>query len=1180
MEFTDEQKRAIEERGRQLLVSAAAGSGKTAVLVERIIRRILDDKDPVDIDRMLIMTFTKAAASQMRDKIFRAIEEKKALDPLNPNLIRQSALVHNARISTIHGFCLDVIRDHYMEIGLDPDFRVADETEARLLKQNALETVIERAYEEGSDDFVNLTESLDSGKADSTLEKILGDLYDFSVSYPDPDEWLDKSVSLYTDITDENIDSQPWMKLILENARLNIKEAMHMADLTLKLINDENGPYMYGPAVVSDIEAMESLLVDCDDYDSLYGRLSSMNWATLGRPSKDGPAVDEELKDAVKKTRESYKRMLNALGDSDFAADKEEQAARIRECAPLAKELARLVREVRAEFDLKKREKKLADFSDLEHYCIKILSAPDGNTAREYMGFFEEIYVDEYQDSNLVQEEMLKYIARDDNLFMVGDVKQSIYSFRLARPQLFMDKYYRAEAGEDNLLRIDLSHNFRSRTDVLDTVNELFAQIMHREFGGIEYDDSAKLNYGADYSDSDNKDSELIMIESDPDVNKIELEARVIAKRIHELMKEQTVSDATEDDPKRVRPLRYSDIVILLRTARGWDNVFSRVLSEEGIPVYAMSQTGYFSAYEVSILLDYLTVLDNPLQDIPMAAVLRSVLGGFDDEELACLRNDHPAKHLFGSLEKCAAAADGSSLSGKAAGFLDKYGYFRDKVGYTPVSELLLELVDGDYGTYISSMPMGRRRMANLNMLLKKAEDYGKASFKGLFHFVKYIETLKKYDVDYGEAGLLDENADAVAIMTIHKSKGLEFPVCFVAGMSKNYNLRDAYGQIIPDIDLGMGVPHVDPIRRTYGMTPVKSALAKKKEYEIRAEEERVLYVAMTRAKEKLIMTGVVNDVEKVNMNPKGLIKCSCYLDLVINALNRRGIPSLTVKTSGVQDIIDADIKDTVSLEEGRERFGQLFERSRERNDDPFAGMIRERLDFSYPYEDERNLFEKVSVTELKRRHMHENTDKELPDEERVISEADFNADIGTSGAAGAKAESEPAFIPDFIREQEKEIPATLHGTAVHRIFEIWDYTLEGSETDVRDFMEHVKEKGLMDEALVNCVSVSEVKGFVNSELAARMKKAYENGKLYREQPFMFSFEGIIIQGIIDAYFIEDNEIVIVDYKTDRVDDVSELKERYHIQLEYYAKALSVLLDMPVSQMLIYSTRHNKTLAV
>ncbi len=1157
MEFTKEQLQAIESRGENLLVSAAAGSGKTAVLVERIIRRTLSDDKPVDIDRLLVMTFTKAAAGQMKDKILEAIESKRSEDPSNRNLIKQATLVHNAKISTIHGFCLDVIKNHFQEIGLDPGFRVADEGECKLLKADALERVIEKAYEEGSEDFINMVECLSTGRSDRVLEEVILNMHEFSMSDPDPDEWLKRCLDAYGD----NDEGDPeWAGILSDHAGMVLADAYISAMRACELTHEEGGPYMYEPAAQADLDLLESLK-DCNTYEDLRMGLAAADFVRLKNKPKDGPDVDEDLKEEFKTLRDTYKKMISDL-KGDFALPMDEQKRRIRACYPVVKELVKLTERMRDEFTALKRDRKVVDFSDLEHLCIEILKGNDGITAAEYRDCFEEIYVDEYQDSNLVQEEILKCITRGDNLFMVGDVKQSIYSFRLARPQLFVNKYEAFESTEGTGNRkIDLSKNFRSRQSVLDCVNELFEQIIKQDLGGIRYDDAAKLYYGADYpvAVKDQDKSELMLISRDESIDDRELEAKAIAARIKDLMKDQMVHDPTKEDKYRMRPIRYSDIVILLRTASGWDDIFKNVISAEGIPVHTMSQEGYFEAAEVKTLLNYLNILDNPLQDISMAAVLKSWFGGFTDEDLALLKVDHKDKYLYGSLKACALEGEGE-LHSKAASFLECYDKLREKTGYTPVADILLELTDSGYGLYVSALPDGRKRSANVNMLIRKAEDYGKTSYKGIFHFARYIKMLREYEIDYGEANILDENDDTVRIMTIHKSKGLEFPVCFVAGCRKDYNMMDAHNSVVNDIDLGLGIDLVDPKRRIKQKTAMKRAVVIKKENEILAEEERILYVAMTRAKEKLILTSIVKNPDR-DLVHKGLLKCCNYLSLLMHGLNTRGIPALTTINTEASDLIDEAVAEAVKDLARRE---EILAVMRGKND-ALPHDLPGRFSFRYPYENEGKAFEKISVTELKRRSMEEAAEepddpghtKDLYEEERIVP-----------------------YIPDFIREEERAVPATLHGTAVHRAFEIWDYSRGTGDDDIKDFLEHVKREGLMEESLADCIKIKEISGFVNSPLAARMKAADERGLLYREQPFMFSHEGIIIQGIIDAYFIEDDKIVIVDYKTDRVDDINDLQDRYHVQLEYYALALKTMLDKEIGDLIIYSTRYKDIVSI
>ena len=1172
MEFTKEQLQAIESRNENLLVSAAAGSGKTAVLVERIIRKILDDEAPVDIDRFLVMTFTKAAASQMKEKILKAIEDKRSKDPSNRNLIRQAALVHNAKISTIHGFCLEVIRNHFQEIGLDPGFRVGDEGECKLLKADALKRVLEAAYEEGSDDFVNMVEWLSSGKNDRILEEVILSMYEFSMSDPDPDEWLNRCVDAYGGSEDEKNSDPEWVRVYAGQAKMVLSDASLMALQAHGITQKEGGPYMYEPAFESDLELIGKL-EGCKSYDDFRKALLSASFERLKNKPKDGRDVDEALKEEAKGIREVYKKLITDLKNA-YVLPMDEQEKRIRACEPIVKELAELTRKMTEEYGILKRERKVVDFSDLEHLCIEILRGNDGATAAEYRDFFEEIYIDEYQDSSLVQEELLKLIARENNLFMVGDVKQSIYSFRLARVRLFTDKYeeysrYEGCEGSDKR-KIDLSKNFRSRASVLNCVNGLFEQIMKPDFGGIRYDDAAKLNYGADYPEAprDQDKSELILAVHDREdgIKPIELEAGVIASRIKQLMKDHMVHDPTGDDKYRMRPVKYSDIVILLRSAKGWDETFKKVISAEGIPVHIMSQEGYFEAEEVKVLLNYLNILDNPLQDISMAAVLKSWFGGFADEELALLRIGRKDKYLYTSLMTCAEEGKGD-LKAKAAAFLEEFNRLRVKTGYTPVGDILIELIDSGYGLYVSALPDGRKRSANINMLVKKAEDYGKTSYKGLFHFARYIKMLRDYEIDYGEANILDENDDTVRIMTIHKSKGLEFPVCFVAGLNKGYNLMDLQGSIINDIDMGLGIDLVDPVKRIRQKTAVKRAVRIKKNNEIRAEEERILYVAMTRAKEKLILTGTVNDPAAA-LNPKSLMNCGSHLDLIIHALNTGGIPSLKTDTVSAKDLTEQAVTEAVKNEGRREEILSLMKKGAGNE----GREVPDRFTFRYPYENDKKAFEKISVTELKRRSMeggHEDSD--LPDDS-------YNM-YGSDGQEREGNELRP-YVPDFIREEEKEVPATLHGTAVHRAFEIWDYSRGTTDNDIREFLDHVKREGLMEESLADCIGVEEISGFVNGALAKRMKAADEKGLLYREQPFMFSHEGIIIQGIIDAFFLEDDKIVIVDYKTDRVDDINDLKDRYHVQLEYYALALKKMLDKEIGELIIYSTRYKDIVSI
>ena len=1211
MNFTPEQQKAISLRDRNILVSAAAGSGKTAVLVERIIQRVMDKEKPADIDRLLVMTFTKAAADQMRERILAAIEEKRMENPFDRHLQRQSALVHNAKITTIHGFCLDVIRNHFHEIDLDPDFRVGDEGECRLMKQEVLEKVLEAAYAEGNAEFLDMTESLAAKKSDSALESMILKLHDFSMSYPDQEQWLNQCRNLYLAADTDDFENLPWIMELKKSVRLLLSDIREKLKGLLVQIDSKDGPYMYREAVQNDCSLVESLYL-AESFRKMQAEFAQLEFATLGREKKGGAFVDPEIKEAVQSGRNKCKKLLTKLAEDYFQETAEEVMTSLQESSSHVKALTSITLSFSKAFALAKRDKNIVDFNDLEHLCLEILTKGKDTTAKEYRDYFQEIYVDEYQDSNLVQETLLKLISegstvdtvpeKTSDVFMVGDVKQSIYRFRLARPALFTEKYDTYTQEDSACQRIDLHHNFRSRHEVLDTVNEIFKYIMKKELGNIAYDDAAALHYGADYPEAENDQNkaELLLLSADEEIPDRELEAKAIAAKIKELRANQLVWDKKE---RLYRPVRYSDIVILLRTNKGWDEAFKTVIAGEGIPVHVTSQAGYFSAIEVKTILEYLRVIDNPLQDIPLAAVMRSVFGGFTDEELALIRAKMRGISLYQAMIAYADSVDGTEdasiksieLCKKIKSFHEILCVYRKKTAYTPVYYLLLEIIDGDYGNHAAAMPGGERRTANLNMLLKKSEDYGKTSYKGLFHFVRYIEFLQKYEVDFGEANLLDENDDTVRIMSIHKSKGLEFPICFVAGMSKKINYQDARASVVLDVDYGIGIDRVDTKLRTKRATLLKKAAAQKLMLESLAEEMRIFYVALTRAEEKIIMTGVVKDVEKKLSEEMFLTQAASFLDFFVYAKQASGtLSSVKISHPGVHELIEQQVKETVSREAVRESLlkylhitGRADRHSLEEAQIPEE--LHERFQFVYPYAEAPDSFAKISVSELKKRSMlHMAEDKEMPVEEKLLYE-------------------EPQivpYIPRFIQNAPAyENAPALHGTAFHRMLEIWDYQVPADEDSIKAYFAEALSKRKLEQELYDAADTAEAARFLKTRLANRMKKAAACDMLYREQPFVIGIEEeliqpiaelgesaamqeqsdstlVLVQGIIDAYFIEENEIVIVDYKTDKLHTVGALAERYHAQLNYYAYALQKLTGMKVREKIIYSSYLNKEISI
>ena len=1212
--FTKMQQAAIDIRNSNILVSAAAGSGKTAVLVQRIIDRVLADENSIDIDRILVMTFTKAAAAQMKERILDAINEKRSLAPHDKNLNKQYALVHNAYIMTIDSFCMSVVKNHFEEIGLSPDFRMADEGEIELIKQDVLAEVLESFYENGGEKFLEMTEVFATNKTDKALESLVLSLYDYATSYPAPTEWLK---SCMTENNSWLIDYVDYVKSDLKNCRKVLDEAGDICRM-------EYGPAPYLANIESDIVLLDSV-IEFDSYEQLYEKCTNnasysfSRMASVRKP-KEGTASEEELlerdrlKNKVSTMRDKCKKTISSIIDSVLSMSPDDIKLGSKQMHSPICELIELTMAFYKAFDEKKRDKNVVDFDDIEHMCLSILKNGADTVAVEYRDYFEEIYVDEYQDSNYVQEEILNLISRSENeegnVFMVGDVKQSIYGFRNAKPEIFIDKYERFDEYVDNSnprdVKVNLSHNFRSRGTVLNAVNNVFKKIMTKNLGGIEYDDAAALHVGREYIETDcDYSTELNLMISDDEVSNREAEALMVANRIKSLMNGFMVED--KDAEGGMRPLKYSDIVILLRTAKGWDNVFHDVLEGQDIPVFVTSTTGYFQALEVKTLINFLKVIDNPLQDIPFAAVLMSVIGNFTEEEVAMIRGAFKNGYLYESFIQYKNTNAENVLAKKIQRFTELLEYYRKKSEYTAVADILTEIIDGDYGKIIKAMPGGKKKMANLNMLLKKAMEYGKTSYKGIFQFNRYIEAIRKYEIDYGEANISDENDNTVRIMSIHKSKGLEFPVCFVSGISKKFNMMDIRASVLTDGKYGIATDIINPERRLKSKSLFKQTVARKKQEEIIAEELRLLYVAMTRAKEKLILTGVVKDEDTIKDSLITIDKANSYLDMYICASADGIVEEINLSYINTSDLVDELIEENVHAKVSRSRLIAVIEGrdigdcesekadtmdKEDANEDAIIinsssenvaidiERIETRLNYKYPYEDKGAV--KLSVSELKHRSEAIKEDEAAEDSEVTVYlyEDSYENTNGDAYKDVHENESEPVELAgnkEKNKEASKINTAALHGTAVHRIFEIWDYNRPTDMKSVKQFLEYVNEEKLIEDDLFSTINPYEIYDFVNSDISKRMAEAFKNNELYREQPFVIcddalDAESMLVQGIIDAYFIEDGKIVLVDYKTDWNTSEEKLLNDHKIQLEYYGKALSRLLHLELKEKIIYST--------
>ena len=1206
--WTKEQEKVIKLRGRNILVSAAAGSGKTAVLVERIITMLTASEDPVSVDQLLIVTFTEAAAAEMKERIRGAIEKKLSEDPDNEHLQQQATLIHNAQITTIHSFCLSVIRDHFHVIDLDPGFRIGEEGELKLLRHDVLDELLENRYEEGRQEFLDFITAYGSGRDDKKIEELILKLYDFSRSYPDAKKWLDSCVQSYCVTTVDEMERSPAVKLIKDNTRRYLEDACELIGQGLALCREPDGPAAYETALLSDQQIVEGFLA-AETYAELsekirvkmYGKNAWMRLAA----NRD-KNVSEEKAAQVKAIREEVKDLVKDIVAQYFYQDPKDMLSDIQLCGLSMKVLAGLVTEFAQRFEEKKRNREMIDFSDMEQYALRILTEyQDGRikpsaVAEEYRRQFLEIMIDEYQDSNFIQEAILTSIStvseRKYNIFMVGDVKQSIYRFRLSRPRLFMEKFDSYSLQDSEKQRIDLHKNFRSRKEVLDSTNYIFRQIMTRALGGIAYDDKAALYVGADYPEYGNCPvTEVLVIDSGREkegieetsghnfspgsVSERELEARAIAGRIRGLLKDHQVMDKGSG---KLRPVRYSDIVILTRSVKGFADVFTEVLNREGIPAYAGTKEGYFKTQEIGVLLDYLRVLDNAYQDIPLAAVLTSPFCGLTQQELSIVKSEYRDLPFYRAVENYRNEGKDKTVKDKIEKCMAQMGKLREKVPYTPMHELLRRILESTgYGEFVSAMPGGQQRSANLDMLLNKAKTFESTSYKGLFHFVRYIGQLQKYDVDYGEAALNDEQSDTVRVMTIHKSKGLEFPIVFAAGLGKRFNMQDVRSSVVLHVDLGAGLDAVDISKRTKSPTIIKKVIQKEEALEALGEELRVLYVALTRAKEKLILTGTISNLDKKLENygmVKGqereelsflrLSKASTYWDWLLPSFMRlkTEVP-ITVQTLSFEDIVREEVEEETA---GRITKTALEQWDTDKvYDENVCKMLTEQFGYEYSYADSSVQKLKFTVSELKKRIHFLETMEDLAGEEMY----------------GEVLYEEPQvvpLIPKFLQE-EAELSGALRGTAYHRIMELLDFTKEYTEEMLAEDIRIFQEKGKVSDKMAECIKISDIMAFLKSRSGKRMRKCALEGKLKKEQPFVLGVdareiypkeqegEEILVQGIIDVYFEEPDGLVVLDYKTDSVRKAGELTEKYHAQLDYYGKALKQMTGKRVKEKIIYS---------
>ncbi len=1217
--FTKDQQRVIDTRDKNILVSAAAGSGKTAVLVERIIQRITDTEHPIDIDKLLVVTFTGAAAAGMKERISNAIQARLALEPGNLHLQRQSVLVHQAQITTIHSFCLYLIKNHFEAISLEPDFSVADEATVKLLAAEVKEQVLEEAFAKGEEDFLYMVEFICHNGRERVLEDYIDQLYARAMSMPFPKKWLLERKKDYDFESLEAFTGTESGKYLLEHMQGLLRSYCEAYGRLYQIATQPDGPYMYADVLEAEQEYLEQVLGQ-ESLSGIGSLLPNMDFARL--PAKKDDSVHPGKKEYVKELRTVYKKAIQGLSAQFFGKSPQSITVENAACKIVTEALVELTVTYMERLDKEKRRRGIIDFNDMEHMALQILlkETEEGyeptEIARSYQEYFEEVMIDEYQDSNMVQEYLVTSVSGADlgknNRFMVGDVKQSIYKFRLARPELFMEKYHAyAKKWNENNIRIDLKQNFRSRREVLEATNSIFEKAMLRELGGIVYDEHAALYPGASYPEAPGMEAELIIATGDrPEhYDSKEWEAYCASRRIKELIREGQVLD---DAGKGLRPVTYADIVLLFRSPSSFEEAYKKVFTEQGIPLYMTSGSGYFDAVEIQNIIKFLQAIENPRLDIPMFGVCVSVFGRMTENQLTCVKvyyNElQKSSQVVGTKREpslydmlCTyAEAFPQDETGQAIVRLQKQLHkYRIQAEYMTVSELIYEIMkDYQYREYMSVLPDGAKRLSNISLLLEKAATFGNGSYQGLFAFTSYINQLQRQAIDYGEAGLA-EHGDAVRVMSIHKSKGLEFPVCIVCGMGQSYQMRDKQQLLLIDNDMGLGMDYINPTLRSKNKTLRKNVIALKMEQEILAEEQRILYVAMTRAKEKLIMVGykehyegeseetratvcgdneIVNDCAATCML-SDVLTARSYLDLCLLARDTNS--PIVLKTMTTEDYVTTEIVETVTREERKKILvmqlaGEVNDETgtdrlivgaeeEARNQKTFFESYEQRFGYQYPHENIEDLYSKTSVSELKK--------SAIAQEQEAVFDA-FEK---------ANEEEIIPYIPEFMKEKT-EMKGAERGTAYHRVMELLDFTNPpGTSGEWYTMLQNMIVAGKLTERQKECIYVPKMQEFMQSDLAKRMQRAAMQGVLHKERSFFLGVpanrvnpdfpaeEMMLVQGIIDAYFEEDGELVLVDYKTDHVEDVQELVERYRVQMQYYAEALEKSTGKSVKEMVLYS---------
>lgn len=1208
VKWTNEQLQAIQEKNSNILVAAAAGSGKTAVLVERIIHKIIDEQ--MDIDKILVVTFTNAAASEMRERILEAIYKKLEENPENVHLQRQIILLNKASICTIHSFCLDVIHNHFYEIDLPSNFKIADTAEIDLLKQEVLDDLFEQKYTENDKNFIELLENYTNYRGDEALQELVLKIYKFIQSSPFPIKWLQEKLELLK-IEDKDISQTIWGKLIIQTVDDDIQESIMQLEVTKSKMALYPEMTKFYQTISEDIINLQDLQ-KYNSWDELYIKLLNFNFSKWPVDKK----VINDLKEDSKAIRDKVKKHIKEKTAKLLSCSQEQAVKDLKIITPILEKLSNLVTEFTKNFAEKKKEKNCIDFNDIEHFALKILLDENNNpteVAKKYKEKFEEIAIDEYQDSNLVQEAILTSISKGNNIFMVGDVKQSIYKFRQARPELFLQKYdeykNKEEKAQEDNLKIQLFRNFRSRQNILNITNLVFESIMSKELGDINYNENEYLNYGANYPEPEEiknyagiaeldiidlkEDESITAFEGEEDEEEQErveddvLEAKFVANKIQELLNSNYMVFDKKQGYRKIRP---KDIVILLRATSNLSPIYEKELSDLELPVFSDTSGTYLDTVEIQTILSVLKIIDNPLQDIPLVVVLRSSICNFTDNDLITIRLTDRNCNFYEALIKTRLICEGD-LKNKIESFLEKLEKWKSISQYMPLDEFIWQIyLDTGYYQYVGLLPNGAMRQANLKTLFEKAKQYEKASFKGLFNFIQFIDKLKKQNGDLASAKLIGENEDVIRIMSIHKSKGLEFPVVFLCNSHKKFNMQDLNDNILLHQDIGFGPTIMDTTRKIKYSSIAKDAIKLKMKQETLSEEQRILYVALTRAKEKLYITGRSKDFtkyvqdknkvlemyesENIKLDAKLMKKANSYLDWIMyvylfnqgRTITLKGesyklSDIITLNVSNKKDLLKALAKEKVVEQiDLKEKIEQILKNKSDEENKKSEQALKELLEWKYDYIVDTTLPTKSSVTKIK--------------QEKIKLEEMLK------GIESEEVEYKKSYTPKFMQE-DKKISSAEKGTLVHlciqRLDERKDYELK----DIQNMILNLVEKEIITQNEADAIDVNLIYQYTKSQLFEELRKAKE---VHKEQPFYINIpakdvvseaenskKNILVQGIIDLYYIDKNDnLVLIDFKTDYISNEPNAKEKildkYKVQLEIYKTALEQALNRKTSK--------------